>query len=75
MRWAVVKVDAHGVEIGHLSIPSADRATEAQMTVVDLEGVASILLVGTNVGDPLYPFDPDDEVWEPHGWTVTLASE
>jgi hypothetical protein len=43
--------------------------------VVDVDRVASVLLVGVNVGDPLYPFDPDDAVWEPHGWTLTLASE
>ena len=45
------------------------------MTVVDLEGVARILVVGTNAGDPSFRFDPNDEVWEPHGWTVTVASE
>jgi hypothetical protein len=75
MRWAAVKVDADGREIAHVAIPSQDRATEAQMTIVDLDRAASVLLVGTNVGDPLYPFDPDDEVWEPHGWTLTVASE
>jgi hypothetical protein len=74
MRWAVVKVDANGKEIGHLAIPTQERATETQMTVVDLEGVASIVLVGANAGDPLYPFDPDDEIWEPHGWMITVAS-
>jgi len=75
MRWAVVRLDAAGKELGHVEIPAAERATEAQMTVVDLEGVARILVVGTNAGDPSFRFDPNDEVWEPHGWTVTVASE
>jgi len=56
-------------------VPTTERSTQAQMTVVDLDVAASLLLVGTNVGDPLYPFDPDDEVWEPHGWILTVASE
>jgi hypothetical protein len=75
MRWAAVKLDPSGHEIGHIAIPSADRATEAQMTVVDLDRAADVLLVGTNVGEPLFPFDPDDDVWEPHGWLLTVAAE
>ena len=74
-RWTFVKLDAKGRELGRVGIPARERATEAQMTLVDLEGVDRILLVGTNVGDPSYRFDPDDEVWEPHGWLVTLAAE
>jgi hypothetical protein len=75
MRWVVVKLDSDGKEMGRVAIPAADRATAAQVTVVDLRGVARLLVVGTNTGDPLLPFDPNDEVWEPHGWTLTLASE
>lgn len=74
-RWTLVKLDTHGRELGRVGIAARERATEAQMTLVDLEGVDRIMLVGTNVGDPAYRFDPDDEVWEPHGWLVTLASE
>jgi hypothetical protein len=75
MRWAVVKLDDAGHEKARIAIAAAERSTEAQMSVVDLEGVARILIVGTNTGDPLYPMDPDDEIWEPHGWMLTLASE
>ena len=32
-------------------------------------------VVGVNVGDPSYRFDPDDEEWEPHSWLLTLAEE
>jgi len=74
-RWAFVKLDASGRELGRVPIPTRERAREAQMTLVDLDGVDRVLLVGANVGDPAYRFDPDDEVWEPHGWLVTIAAE
>lgn len=75
MRWSVVKVDEHGRELGHVAIPTVDRATSAQMTVVDLDAARTIYLVGTNVGDPFLPLDLSDAVWEPHGWTLTVAAE
>jgi hypothetical protein len=74
-RWAFVKLDAEGRELGRIVIPTRERATEAQMTLADIGAADRILLVGANVGDPAYRFDPDDEVWEPHGWLVTLAAE
>lgn len=74
-RWAFVKVDASGREIGRVVIPTRERATETQMTLVDLGTADRILLVGVNAGDPAYRFDPDDEVWEPHSWLVTIAEE
>jgi len=74
-RWAFVKLDAHGHELGRVVIPTRERATEAQMTLVDVDAVDRVLLVGVNVGDPAYRFDPDDEVWEPHGWLLTTAEE
>jgi hypothetical protein len=75
MRWAAVKVDEAGREKGAVAIAGADRGTEAQGTVVDLDGVASVLFVGTNTGDPFSPFDPNDAVPEPHGFTVGVAGE
>lgn len=74
-RWALVKLDGRGRELGRVPIPAKERATEAQMTLVDLDGVDRILLVGVNAGDPAYAFDPDEVVWEPHGWLVTVAAE
>lgn len=74
-RWALVKLDAEGRELGRVPIPTRERATEVQMTLVDLDAVDRILLVGVNAGDPSYRFDPDDEIWEPHSWLVTLAAE
>jgi hypothetical protein len=75
MRWSVVKVDGAGKELGQLAIPGPDHGTAAQMTVVDLDATSKILVVGTDVGDPSVPFDPNAGVWEPHGWTVSVASE
>ena len=74
-RWAFVKLDANGRELGRVVIPTPDRATEVQMTLVDLAGVDRVMLVGVNAGDPTYRFDPDDEIWEPHSWLLTIASE
>ncbi len=74
-RWALVKLDARGTELGRVPIASQERATRAQMTLVELDNVDRVLIVGVNVGDPTYAFDPDDEVWEPHGWLLTLAEE
>jgi hypothetical protein len=74
-RWAFVKLDAAGRELGRVLIPARERAVEAQMTLVDLDKVDRVLLVGVNTGDPAYHFDPDDEVWEPHAWIASLAAE
>ncbi|AKU94502.1 hypothetical protein AKJ09_01166 [Labilithrix luteola] len=74
-RWAFVKLDKDGRELGRNVIATSERATEAQMTLVDLDDADRVLVVGVNTGDPAFPFDPNDEVWEPHGWLVTLASE
>jgi hypothetical protein len=74
-RWALVKLDASGKEIGRVLIPMRERAVEAQMTLVDLEKVDRVLVVGVNAGDPTYHFDPDDEVWEPHAWVAAFAEE
>lgn len=74
-RWTFVKLDASGREIGRVPIAAKERATEAQMTLVDLDGVDRVLLVGTNVGDPAYAFDPDEASWEPHSWLLTIAAE
>jgi hypothetical protein len=76
-RWAFVKLDKTGHEIGRVPIPTTERATHANMTLVDIDSAAvdRILLVGVNAGDPACAFDPDDQAWEPHGWLVTVAEE
>jgi len=75
MLWTLVRVDSDGRELGWVNVPGPNRGTEAQTTLVDLDGSATVLAVGTNSGDTMTPFDPDDYVWEPHGWVVSLAAE
>jgi hypothetical protein len=75
IRWTAVKLDQAGRELARIPIAAAPRVTEAQATIVDLDRATDVLVVGTNVGDPFVPFDPDDERFEPHGWLLTLAAE
>jgi hypothetical protein len=73
--WTLVRIDAEGHEISRVGVSGQQRGTSAHTTLVDLDGTARVLLVGTNTGDPLVPFDPDDYRREAHGWTVSIASE
>ena len=58
-----MKLDASGRELGRVSLPTTPRATEAQMTLIDLDAADAILVVATNVGDPFEPLEADDEVF------------
>lgn len=75
MRWVILKLDANGREKSRILVPMTDRATEAQTTVVELDDTAKVVIVAMNAGDFAYSFDPDDEVFEPHGWLLTVAAE
>jgi hypothetical protein len=75
MRWVVVKLDAAGHALAQIPIRSLDRTTHASMTVADLDGVDRALIVAVDVGSTERPFDPDQGVWEPHGWLLTIAGE
>src|SRR5262249_48867317 len=75
MKWSAVTLDASGKPRGRVAIPAMARGVEAHGTIAELDGADAILLAGTNVGDADVPFDPDDDVWEPHGFLVTVASE
>jgi hypothetical protein len=74
MRWTAVKIDAHGKKMASVPIVGFDRGTESGMTIGELDGVDTVLLVGVNIGDALVPFDPEDEVWEPHGWVLSVMA-
>ncbi len=75
MRWVILKLDADGREKSRVLVPTTERATEAQTTVVELDDTAKVIIVAMNAGDFAYPFDPDDEIFEPHGWLLTIAEE
>lgn len=74
-KWIVVSVDEQGREINRWRLPYLERATSAETTIVNFEGAAGLLLIGTNLGavDVSHPFDPDQEPWEPHGYSVYLT--
>src|SRR6185436_11560023 len=63
MRAALVRVDERGKELGRLKIAVAHpKVTDAQTTLVDLAGTSEVRVVVVNAGDPVYAFDPDDDV-------------
>ncbi|MEJ7729971.1 MAG: hypothetical protein WKG00_12215 [Polyangiaceae bacterium] len=73
--WALVKVDGEGREAGRVEVARIFGASHAERTVVGLEGLAGVLVVGVNGGhiDRANTYDPDDAPHEPHGYTVTLV--
>jgi hypothetical protein len=73
--WALVKVDREGREAGRVEVASIFGATRAERTVVGLDGLAGVLVVGVNGGhiDRVNTYDPDDAPHEAHGYTVTLV--
>jgi hypothetical protein len=75
MKLAVVKLDKDGRELGRLPVGSLKKATNAQLSIVDLTGVDRLMIVAVNAGDPTYQFDPDDAEWEPHALVVAIAPE
>jgi hypothetical protein len=74
MRWIAVKTRG-GQETARIPIGGQDKGTEAQGTLVDLDGTDAVVLVGVGLGDWTEPFDPEGAEWEPHGWLATIAAE
>jgi hypothetical protein len=66
LRWALVKVDAEGREVGRLADTGVYGHSTVQLAVEDLRGLAGVLIVGTYVGndDRARPYDPDEPVAE-----------
>ncbi|WP_437484638.1 hypothetical protein WME75_45415 [Sorangium sp. So ce1014] len=74
-RWAIVKVDRQGAEAGRVEVAGIFGSSRAQRTVVGLDGLSGLLLVGVNAGSMIRsrPFDPDDAPFMPHAYTVWLS--
>jgi hypothetical protein len=74
-QWALVRVDAEGRALSQLTLPYVERATSVEKTLLNVSGAAGLLIVGINLGavDSSHPFDPDQEPWEPHGYSVYLT--
>jgi hypothetical protein len=75
-RWTVVRIKPDGSEASRLLLTPQERSTSAERNIDNLEGLAAVAIVGTNVGDISlsHPFDPDEAPFEPHGYVVSLAA-
>lgn len=73
-RWALVKIDRGGAEVGRLDLPGVYGETRAQRTVTGLAGLGGLLVVGVNAGsdDRSRPFDPEQPT-AARGYTVWFA--
>jgi hypothetical protein len=73
-RWALVKVDRSGREVARITVPGIFGSTHAEQTVVGIDNLAGLLIVGVNTGsmDRSRPFDPDEAPFMPRSYTVTL---
>jgi hypothetical protein len=76
-RWTLVLVARDGRPVRRIEVPFLERGTHVERVVTDLENAAGLLIAGTNLGGlgPTYPFDPDFEPFEPHGYSVALAMQ
>jgi hypothetical protein len=76
-RWTLALVASNGRIVRRMDVPYLERETHVERIVGDLTGGAGLLIAGTNLGGlgPSYPFDPDFEPFEPHGYTVYLAKQ
>ncbi len=74
-RWSLIKVDRDGAEAGRLDVAGVFGANHAEKTLLGLDGLAGVVVVGVNIGsiDRSHPFDPDEQPLMPHGYTVTLV--
>ena len=72
-HWAIVKIDAQGIEMGRITVAGIRGSTHAERSLVGLRGVAGLMIVGVNVGsiDRGHPFDPDERELG-RSYTVTL---
>lgn len=75
-KWTLVRVGHDGTELSRMEVKYEESATHAEKEMVNLDGAAGILIVGTNMGgaDLSHPFDPDVAPYEPHSFTVYLAA-
>jgi hypothetical protein len=73
-RWSLVKIDKNGADAGRLDVAGVYGASHAEKTVIGIDGLAGVLIVGVNIGsmDRSHPFDPDEQPLMPHGYAVTL---
>lgn len=73
-RWALVKLDKDGIELGRVDAVPVLGETHIEKTVRELGDAESLLIVGVNEGEGRRdePFDTARPHEEPHAYLVTL---
>ncbi len=73
-QWAAVRLDEAGREVGRHLFGGKYGEVQAQLSLRDLSGTQSILVVGTHLGndDRSREYDPDRGAARPSGYTVTF---
>ncbi|MFO0554726.1 MAG: hypothetical protein U0271_40485 [Polyangiaceae bacterium] len=73
-RWAIVRVDAQGSELGRQELAPVLGNTTLQVDVRDVHGAAGVLVVGVNEGEERRdePFDPGRPREPAHSYAVTF---
>jgi hypothetical protein len=73
--WSVLRLDEKGNRVGSIPIGYKERGTSVEARVEPMEGVRTLVFVGTNMGgvDVAHPFDPDHEPHEAHGCRLYLS--
>ncbi len=73
--WTIIKLDAKGEVLGRVTVAYQERTFEAERQILELNGVGSLLIVGTNLGgvDLSHSLDPDRTPYEAHGCTVYVT--
>lgn len=74
-RWSLLTLAADGRLLRRFDLPYVQNASSAERSIVEYDGAAFVLIVGTNLGgiDLSHPFDPDQEPFEPHGFTLYVT--
>jgi len=73
--WSVMRWGNQGEQLTTLPIGYLERGTDYEARVEAMEGVAELVVVGTNLGgvDMAHPFDPDHGPHESHACQVYLS--
>lgn len=72
-HWAIIKVDAQGIEMGRITTAGIRGSMHTERSLLGLQGAAGLIIVGVNAGsiDRGRPFDPDDGEMA-RSYTVTV---
>jgi hypothetical protein len=74
-QWLLVRLDTAGRELSRLHLPYQERTSSVEGRIANLDGVATVVAVGTNLGDVALsqPFDPDIAPFERNRATLYFA--